>query len=156
MIAESSIIIEYLDYHFSTGTRLIPSDPDGARQTRFHDRNADLYLNESITMLHKERLKPQPQRNADAITQAQFRINVMYDYLDDHLRDKRWMMIDNFTMADCAMAPPLSYAQYVAPFDGRTNIASYWQRLKTRTSFKTVLREAGPYLEQFKAAAGYR
>jgi glutathione S-transferase len=58
MIAESSII-EYLDYHFSTGTRLIPSDPDGARQTRFHDRNADLYLNESITM-HKERLKPQP------------------------------------------------------------------------------------------------
>src|SRR4051812_3324883 len=44
-IPESSIIIEYLDTHISTGTRLIPEDIDQARQTRFHDRLADLYVN---------------------------------------------------------------------------------------------------------------
>src|SRR5262245_40342691 len=47
-IPESSIIIEYLDTHFSTGTRLIPEDKDLARQTRFRDRMADLYINDSV------------------------------------------------------------------------------------------------------------
>lgn len=156
MIAESSIIIEYLDYHFASGTCLIPSDPDSAREMRFHDRNADLYLNESITTLHREGLKPEANQNADAIAQAQFRIRVMYDYLDDRLKHRTWIMGDDFTMADCAMAPPLSYAQYVAPFGDRGNIASYWRKLEARPSFRGVLDEARPYLEQFKNAAGYR
>src|SRR5689334_20819066 len=37
-IPESTIIIEYLEDHF-TGKQLIPAEKDAARQTRFHDRN---------------------------------------------------------------------------------------------------------------------
>ena len=44
VIPESSIIIEYLDTHHFTGTKLIPDDKDLARKARFHDRTSDLYL----------------------------------------------------------------------------------------------------------------
>src|SRR5215475_3891307 len=43
-IAESSIIIEYLDLHFPGKVRLIPVDADLARQVRFRDRFFDLYI----------------------------------------------------------------------------------------------------------------
>jgi glutathione S-transferase len=155
-ISESSIIIEYIDHYFPTGTRLIPDDQDRARQTRFHDRNADLYLNESVTTLHSEGIKPDAQRNGAAIEKARFRLGIMDDNLDRHRSDKTWIMGDDFTMADCATAPALQYAQYVAPFASRSNIAAYWHRLETRPSFRRVLDEAAPYLREFKAASGYR
>src|SRR5437660_761314 len=47
-IPESSIILEWADTHIQGGTRLIPADADLARRTRFHDRLADLYLNNPL------------------------------------------------------------------------------------------------------------
>lgn len=44
VIAESSIIIEYLDQHFPGAGRLIPADPDAALQVRFMDRFFDHYV----------------------------------------------------------------------------------------------------------------
>jgi glutathione S-transferase len=102
MIAESSIIIEYLDYRFAAGTRLIPSDPDRARRTRFDDCIAELCLNESVTTLHREGLQPEAPCNSVALAKAQarFRMSVRYDYLDHHLSDKTPIMGDDFTRAD--------------------------------------------------------
>src|SRR6478609_6927711 len=73
-IPESTIIIEYLDTHFSTGTRLIPDDRDQARQTRFHDRISDLYLTEPLMELLFKR------GDADA---AHARIDAMLTGFDD-------------------------------------------------------------------------
>src|SRR5437763_5522783 len=50
-VPESSIIIEYLDQHCAGGTRLLPSDPDLARQARFHDRMFDWYITEPALKL---------------------------------------------------------------------------------------------------------
>jgi len=41
-IPESTIIIEYLEGHVQSGTRLIPEGTDAARQVRFMDRMSDL------------------------------------------------------------------------------------------------------------------
>jgi glutathione S-transferase len=41
-VPESSVIIEYIDQHYPGKIRLIPADPDLARQVRFRDRFFDL------------------------------------------------------------------------------------------------------------------
>lgn len=43
-VAESTVIVEYLDAYYPGTTRFLPADPDGAWQTRLWDRFCDHYL----------------------------------------------------------------------------------------------------------------
>lgn len=153
LIPESSIIIEYLDTHFDNGTRLLPTDPELSRRTRFKDRMQDLYLNESVATLIFESWKPEAERNSEAMGKARFRAGVIYDFMEKDLADKRWLMGAEFSMADCAAAPPLFYAQEHLPFNDRPNITAYWKRLSARPSWQKVYTEVKPYLEWVAAAA---
>ncbi len=153
LIPESSIIIEYLDTHFETGTWLLPKDPDLSRRTRFKDRMQDLYLNESVATLIFESWKPEAERNVEAMEKARFRAGVIYDFMEKDLADKRWLMGSEFSMADCAAAPPLFYAQEHLPFSDRPNITAYWMRLSARPSWQKVFEEVKPYLEWVAAAS---
>ena len=131
-IPESTIIIEYLDGQFSTGTRLIPEDRDLARQTRFHDRIADLYLTEPMmTLLFK---------NGDADA-AHARLDAMLTGIDSHLGKRAWVMGDAFTMADCSLIPPLRYARELHPLDRYKHVAAYLARGLERPSVKGVFDE---------------
>jgi glutathione S-transferase len=59
---------------------------------------------------------------------------------------KTWAMGDEFSMADCAAAPSLFYANMVMPFaDTYKNAAAYLGRLMKRPSFARALEEAQPY-----------
>ena len=136
-IPESTIIIEYLDTHFSTGTRLIPADPDQARQTRFHDRIADLYVAEPLLSLLFKR------GDADA---HHTRIDAMLTGLDEHLGKRAWVMGDAFTMADCSLIPPLRYAREIHPFDRYKHVSAYFARGLERPSVKGVFDEIAPHL----------
>ncbi len=149
-VPESSIIVEYLDTHFSDGPKLIPDEPELSRQVRFKDRMYDLYLNESVAALIFESWKPESERNRELIERSQFRIGVMYDFMENNLDMQTWTNGENFTLGDCAAAPPLSYAREMAPFDERPNIVAYWQRLQERPSIHRVLDEAAPYLAKLR------
>jgi glutathione S-transferase len=60
------------------------------------------------------------------------------------------MMGDAFTLADCAAAPALFYANTVVPFGApHRNLAAYLARLMARPSFARVLEEAEPYFGLF-------
>src|SRR5262245_13002782 len=100
-IPESTIIIEYIDSR-SSGPRLIPEDRDLARQTRFYDRLADLYVTDPLgTLVHE----------ADAterVARAKERLEVMLAGIDAHLAQRRWVMGDSFTLADCALIPAVT------------------------------------------------
>lgn len=152
-IPESSTIVEYLDTEHAGGTRLIPADPTASRQTRFHDRMLDLYLNEAITSLIFESWKPENERNAETIERAHIHAGVIYDFMDHRLADSTWLMGDGFTLADCAAAPPLFYAQQFFPFTGRANIEAYWSRIEERPSWQAVFAEAEPLLEMMRERA---
>jgi glutathione S-transferase len=55
-----------------------------------------------------------------------------------------------FTMADCAAAPALFYANEVAPFgDKHPGAQRYLERLAARPCFMRVLAEAEPYFKMF-------
>ena len=136
-VPESTIIIEYLDSHFSTGTRLIPDDRDQARQTRFHDRIADLYITESLMTLLFER--------GDAGA-AHARLDAMLTGMDQNLAKRTWVMGDAFTMADCSLIPPLRYARELHPFDRYKHVAAYFARALERPSVKGVFDEVAPHL----------
>jgi glutathione S-transferase len=57
---------------------------------------------------------------------------------------------DRFTMADCAAAPALFYADKVMPLADRyPNAAAFLDRLKARPSFARVLVEAEPWAQYF-------
>lgn len=128
-VPESTIIIEYLEGHFSSGTQLIPEDRDRARQTRFHDRIADLYLTEPVLSLVFK------QGDADA---AHARIESMLVGYDEQLSKRAWVMGDGFTMADCSLIPTLRYARDVHPFERHKNVVAYFARALERPSVKGV------------------
>jgi glutathione S-transferase len=145
-LPESSIIVEYLDNHFSNAPKLIPDDADLSRQVRFKDRMYDLYLNDSVAALIFESWKPEPERNQELMARSRFRIGVMYDFMEMNLEKQPWTNGESFTLGDCAAAPPLFYAGEMAPFENRPNIVAYWQRLQERSAIRRVFDEAAPYL----------
>src|SRR5438445_7272450 len=55
-VPEASIIIEYLAQHYPGRTKLVPVDPDLARQTRLRDRFYDLYVAEQVSKIVTDRL----------------------------------------------------------------------------------------------------
>ncbi len=145
-IPESSIILEYLDTHFD-GPRLIPADPDQARQTRFHDRIADLYVNEPMSAIAFDSMKPEAEREPRRIAAAHERLDTMFAGLDAHLARRTWLMGEAFTLADCALIPSLGYCRMLHPFDRWKNLSAYAARAFERPSFARVQAELAPYLQ---------
>lgn len=149
-VAESTIVIEYLDAHYPGKTRLVPADPDLAWQTRMWDRFHDHYVQEPMQKIVIDRLRPDGKRDAFGVEQAKAQLRQAYDVLERELANKTWMLGNAFTLADCAAAPALFYASTVVPFAaGDRNLPAYLDRLMARPSFARVLAEAEPYFPNF-------
>jgi glutathione S-transferase len=151
LIPESTIIIEYLDTHHSSGTRLIPEDKELARRARFHDRQFDLYVNDTTATIFFDSRKPPEKKEPERVATAKGRLDVMFSYFDKHFAKNTWALGDVFSVADCAAAPPLGYLREVYPFDKHPNLKSYFGRLAERPSYAKVLAEAAPHLAKMMA-----
>jgi glutathione S-transferase len=147
IIPESSIIIEYLDG--IAEPKLIFGNAEKSRQIRFKDRMFDLYLNDSIVTLLFQSMKPESQQDSERIDTAKFRIDTMYGFMEKEFGGQPFANGDTFSMADCAAAPALFYAQHTAPFASYKNISAYWKRLTSRPSVKRVISEAEPHIKAF-------
>ena len=150
MIPESSIIIEYLAQHYPGKTRLVPADEDLARQVRFRDRFFDLYVQVPMQKIVTDRLRPAGSHDPFGLEQARSLLRTAYDMLEPEIGTRTWVMGDAFSMADCAAAPALFYANLVMPVsDNHKNVAAYLERLMKRPSFARAVKEAQPYSENF-------
>ena len=150
MVPESSIIIEYLDDHYPGGTRFIPEDPDLARQTRLRDRFLDLHIHLPMQTIVGDRLRPADNKDPYGVEQARDLMGRALGILERAMGKQTWAMGETFTMADCAAAPALFYADKVAPLAGKfPDVAAYLGRLKGRPSYARVLTEAEPYMRFF-------
>jgi glutathione S-transferase len=150
VIPETSIIIEYLDDHYPGTTRFIPADTDRAREMRLRDRFYDLYVHLPMQKVVGDRLRPPGNRDPFGVDEAKARIASCYGMIAKEMADKHWAMGEAFTLADCAAAPALFYANRVVPVgDINKNVTAYLERLKTRPSFARVLKEAEPYFAMF-------
>ena len=149
-IPESSIIIEYLGQHYPGRTQLVPADADLARQTRLRDRFFDLYVNVPMQKVVTDRLRPAGKNDPHGVEEAKALLQTAIGTVDQEMATKTWSIGDAFSMADCAAAPALFYADKVMPFgDAHKNAARYLGRLMERPSFARVVKEAQPYFALF-------
>ncbi|HEY6258416.1 MAG TPA: glutathione S-transferase family protein [Xanthobacteraceae bacterium] len=149
-VPESSIIIEYLAQHYPGQTELVPADAELARQTRMRDRFYDLYVSEPMGKAVTDRLRPPGKSDSHGVEQAKALLQVAYGMIDVEMSTKRWAMGEAISMADCAAAPALFYANKVMPLaPAFKNAAAYLDRLMQRPSFARALDEAQPYLAMF-------
>jgi glutathione S-transferase len=149
-IPESSIIIEYLAQHYPGRTLLVPADADLARQTRLRDRFYDLYVQEPMQKIVGDRRRPATAKDPHGVEEARARLRTAYGMIEEDMATRTWAMGDAFTMADCAAAPALFYANLVMPFAAtHKNTAAYFGRLMERPSFARAVTEAKPYISLF-------
>ncbi len=150
VVAESTIIIEYLTQHYPSTHALIPADPDDARETRFRDRFFDSYVMDPMQRIVADRLRAPGTKDKVGVEQARAALTLAYGMLEALLAGRTWAMGEAFSMADCAAAPALFYADWVWPIGSDHPLtAAYLQRLRERPSFARVLSEAEPFRDFF-------
>ena len=148
-IAESTIIVEYLDAFHPGRTRFIPADVDAAWRTRMWDRFHDEYVEKPMQKIVTDRLRPQGKNDPLGVEQARAQLVEAYVVLEREMKSNRWAVGEDFTLADCSAGPALFYANTVEPFGARGHLTAYLDRLMARASFARVLREAEPYFSLF-------
>jgi len=152
-IPESSTIVEYLDRH-GDAPPLIPADPDTALQARIWDRVLDGYVATPVQTIVGDSLRPTEVQDPYGVDRAHAALDLAYTTLEGQLgrtESSDWLADDSFTLADCAAAPALHYADVVHEI-GRNDhpaLAAYYDRLLARPSVARVIDEARPYRQLF-------
>ncbi|HUQ07460.1 MAG TPA: glutathione S-transferase family protein [Kofleriaceae bacterium] len=138
VVAESSIIIEYLARHHPQAAYLVPDDLD----VRARDRFCDLYVQEPMGRIVRDLLAP---GDPTKVAADQELLRTAYRVIAS------WPERADFTLADCAAAPALFYASYLVPIE-EPRVRAYVERLVARPSMIRVRREAEPYWHRFPGA----
>jgi glutathione S-transferase len=149
-VYESSIIIEYLAQRHPGPIALIPADPEQALEVRAQDRFFDQQIHEPMQKHVADKLRPEGKRDPYGVEQAHAQLEKAYAILEASLSGRTWAAGEAFSMADCAAAPALHYANLVHPIGAaHERVVSYLKRLQARPSFARVLTEAQPYFALF-------
>jgi glutathione S-transferase len=149
LVPESSVIIEYLDLHYRGPVRLVPDDADAALTARLRDRFFDFYIAEPMQKIVTDRIRPVGKADQHGVEAAKRLLRTAYGMLDREMATRTWAAGEAFSLADCAAAPALFYANWVMPFAEYRNVAAYFGRLSERPSFARVVQEAKPYRHLF-------
>jgi glutathione S-transferase len=149
-VPESSIVIEYLAQHYPGPVKLVPDDPDQARQVRMNDRFFDFYVMDQMSKIVTDNIRPPGKNDPHGVEQARAQLSTALDMVERTMATRQHPVGESFTMADCAAAPALFYADKVMPLsESCPHASSYLRRLTERPSFARVLKEAEPYLAMF-------
>jgi glutathione S-transferase len=153
-VVESSIIIEHLDRHHAGAARLLPDDADVALEVRFMDRFFDQYVMTAMQKPVFEALRAESGRKEEVLQEAHRALETAYGWLEARLSGRTWAAGSSFTMADCAAAPSLFYADWVHPISPDFPLLrAYRARLLARPSFARAVEEARPYRSYFPLGA---
>jgi len=153
-IAEASIIIEYLQLKHRGPVRLIPDDQMEALNVRFLDRFFDLHVMDAMQVAVSAKIGAIPMKSEDGHTLARERLERAYAWLEPHLENKTWAAGEAFTLADCAAAPSLFYADWTHEIsDAYPNLRRYRTRLLNRPSFARAVDEARYFRANFPLGA---
>ena len=151
-IPESSVIIEYLEQHHPGKTKLIPEDPELAREIRFLDRFFDLYVHLPMQKIVGDRLRPEGSHDPHGVEHARSTMRTALEKVEKDMADRVWASGGDFSLADCSAAPALFYADKVMPLaDDYPQVSAYLRRLMERPSYARALTEAQPYFSMFPA-----
>lgn len=153
-VVESSIIIEHLDLHHPRRVRLLTDDPRAALAVRMMDRFFDNYVMTPMQVIVHDHLRPAGERDPYGVAKAREALDTAYRWLDGVMAGREWAAGDAFSLADCAAAPSLFYADWAHEIDTAfSNARAYRARLLARPSFARAVDEARPYRPLFPPGA---
>jgi glutathione S-transferase len=151
-IAETSVIIEHLQAHHRGPNVWIP-DGDLGRRVRFLDRFFDIYVMENMNKAGLDILRPEGSRDPYGAQQGRDNLHLAYDWLEANL-DGPWAAGDVFTLADCAAAPSLFYADWIEEIGPkRPRLSAYRARLLAHPVVARCVDEGRPYRPYFPLGA---
>jgi glutathione S-transferase len=152
VIADSNVIAEYLE-ETEASPNLLPFDTAGRAETRrlvawFDDKfNTEVTAPQVGEKLYK-RLSGGGPPNSAVVRAGTQNILTHLDYIG-HLAERRnWLAGDDFSFADIAAAAHLSAVDYLGgvPWDHNGEARTWYARVKSRPSFRSVLSDHIPGL----------
>ncbi len=153
-LVETSIIIEYLQLAHPGPVRLMPADAMAALEVRFLDRFFDLHVMAPMQAAVAGALTGDVLKRQDALAQSAQLLERSYGWLETQLDGRTWAAGDDFTLADCAAAPSLFYADWVHRIStAYPRLADYRARMLARPSFARAVEEARPFRPLFPLGA---
>ena len=153
-VPEATAIIEHLSVHHPGPVPLIPDDRRAALEVRFMDRVFDNYVSTPQQRIVFDAIRAEGDRDAYGDREARAMLETAYRWLDGVMAGREWAAGDGFSMADCAAAPTLFYADWTHPIGKEcANLRAYRRRLLERPSFARAVDEARPYRGFFPLGA---
>jgi glutathione S-transferase len=118
------------------------------------DRFFDNYVMTAMQKPVSEALRVDATRKEEAMAEARQALDTAYAWLEERLSGRIWAAGESFTMADCAAAPSLFYADWVHQIGPDfPRLRNYRSRLLARPSFTRAVDEARPYRRYFPLGA---
>jgi glutathione S-transferase len=153
-VMEASIIVEHLDVHHGGPVRLVPEERGEALDVRLMDRFFDNYVMTPMQRIVADRRRAEADRDSHGVAEARRALESAYLWLDAAMGGREWAAGGAFSLADCAAAPALFYADWTHPIDPAfTEVHAYRRRLLARPSFARAVDEARPYRAYFPLGA---
>ena len=150
---ETSIIVEYLD-RLTPEPRLIPQDFDAALKVRFFDRIFDHHVMGQMQHVVNDAIRGPGGHVQSIVDGAKAKLETIYGWLDKELAGGGWATPYGFTLADCAAAPSLFYADWVHQIpDQYENLRAYRARLLAHPTVSRCVEDARPYRAYFPLGA---
>ncbi|HEY9547306.1 MAG TPA: glutathione S-transferase family protein [Solimonas sp.] len=153
-VLESTIIIEHLQRFHPGPVKMIPDDPRAALDVRMMDRFFDNYVMTPQGRIVFNAIRAEADRDPYGANEARAMLETSYAWLDGVMATREWAAGDTFSLADCAAAPSLFYADWTHALDAKfANVIAYRQRLLARPSFARCVDEARPFRPYFPLGA---
>ncbi len=153
-VAESSVIVEHLDLHHPGPLRFIPADPAAALEVRFLDRFFDNHVQTPMQAPVFETRRGDRARVEAVLAESRAALDRAYAWLEGWMAGRDWASGGAFSLADCAAAPALFYADWIQPVgEAFPAVRAYRARLLARPSMARAVEEARPFRPLFPLGA---
>jgi len=153
-ITQSNTIVEYLDLFHGDAPPMVPAGAREALEARMMADIFDDYVADPMQQIVGDSLRDKGETDPRGVANAHGKLERTYAWLDKRLQSRQWAAGSRFTIADCAAAPALFYADWVHPNAGKHSaLAAYRARLLARPSVARVVDEARPYRGFFPLGA---
>jgi glutathione S-transferase len=153
-VFEATSIIEHLAIHHPGPVALIPGDPARAVEVRMMDRVFDNYVSTPQQRIVFNAIRPEADRDPWGVRECEAMLDTTYQWLNGYLAGREWAVGDGFSMADCAAAPALFYADWTRRIPAELgDLTAYRARLLARPSVSRCVEEARKYRPYFPLGA---
>jgi len=118
------------------------------------DRCFDLHVMDAAQHAVDGALSGDDRKRAEGLVRSADKLERVYGWLEPQLAGHTWAVGNEFTLADCAAAPSLFYADWVHRIgDGYPTLRAYRARLLARASFARAVDEARYFRPYFPLGA---